>query len=35
MEAGRNLHAELMGLTGWMRPWEEALHEYVTGTLLK
>ncbi len=35
MEAGRNLHAELMGLTNWMRPWEEALYEYVTGTLLK
>jgi dTDP-4-dehydrorhamnose reductase len=35
MEAGRNLHAELMGLKDWMRPWEEALHEYITGTLLK
>jgi dTDP-4-dehydrorhamnose reductase len=33
MEAGRNLHGELLGLT-LMRPWAEALQDYVTSTLL-
>jgi dTDP-4-dehydrorhamnose reductase len=28
MEAGYNLHLELLGLN-WMRPWTEALREYV------
>ena len=32
MEAARNLHFELMGLS-LMRPWEEALREYITETL--
>jgi dTDP-4-dehydrorhamnose reductase len=32
MEAGRNLHAELMGLE-LMRPWQVALREYVSTTL--
>ena len=32
MEAGRNLHAELMGLE-LMRPWPVALREYITTTL--
>jgi dTDP-4-dehydrorhamnose reductase len=33
MEAGRNLHAELLGLN-LMRPWREALKEYIQTTLL-
>lgn len=34
MEAGRNLAAELIGLPP-MRPWQEALRDYVRTTLLK
>lgn len=34
MEAGRNLHAELLGLE-WMRPWQIALREYVSSTMEK
>jgi dTDP-4-dehydrorhamnose reductase len=33
MEGGRNLLLELRGLN-WMRPWAQALEEYITGTLL-
>jgi len=33
MEAARNLHAELLGLN-LMRPWQEALREYIIETLL-
>ena len=34
MEAGRNLHAELLGLK-LMRPWEDALREYISLTLMQ
>lgn len=34
MEAGRNLHAELMGLE-LMRPWQVALREYISTTLVQ
>lgn len=31
MEAGRNLHLELLGMN-WMRAWQPALREYIQGT---
>jgi dTDP-4-dehydrorhamnose reductase len=34
MEAGRNLHSELMGLE-LMRPWQVALREYVSANLMQ
>jgi len=34
MEAGRNLHAELMGLE-LMRPWQAALREYISTILMQ
>lgn len=33
MEAARNYHLDLVG-SNWMRPWEEALREYVQTTLI-
>ena len=33
MEAGRNLHLDLLGCS-WMRPWPDALREYIETTLL-
>ena len=34
MEGGHNLHLELLGLN-WMRPWTEALREYVSELIMR